>query len=120
MPARGEPFALDPARSALLVVDMQNDFVREDAPQEVPQARLVIGTIAGLAAAFRDSGRPVVYTRFTAGPQRTLLLERVVVSDGVASFDDELASATLRNLAMKFGRVEPARTVLAALRPAAA
>jgi anti-sigma factor RsiW len=50
MPTRGEPFALDPARSALLVVDMQNDFVREGAPQEVPQevpqARLVIGTIA--------------------------------------------------------------------------
>jgi hypothetical protein len=50
MPTRGEPFALDPARSALLVLDMQNDFVREGAPQEVPQevpqARLVIGTIA--------------------------------------------------------------------------
>jgi nicotinamidase-related amidase len=214
MPAREEPFALDPARSALLVVDMQNDFVREDAPQEVPQARLVIGTIAGLAAAFRESGRPVVYTRFTAGPQRTLLwtwspecgpelrscwpgevrsygdreapleghavipelaprpgepvvdkygyggfhnttlenvlrahgasqvvvtgtvtqicveetvregfhreLEMVVVADGVASFDDELASATLRNLAMKFARVVPARAVLAALQPAAA
>jgi Transcriptional regulator, AbiEi antitoxin len=46
MPTRGEPFALDPARSALLVVDMQNDFVREGAPQEVPQARVVSGTIA--------------------------------------------------------------------------
>ena len=46
MPTRGEPFALDPARSALLVLDMQNDFVREGAPQGVPQARLVIGTIA--------------------------------------------------------------------------
>ena len=34
MPTRGEPFALDPARSALLVLDMQNDFVREGAPQE--------------------------------------------------------------------------------------
>ena len=47
-------------------------------------------------------------------------LEVVVVSDGVASFDEELATATLRNLAMKFGRVEPARAVLAALQPAAA
>jgi nicotinamidase-related amidase len=213
-PAQEDPFALDPARSALLVVDMQNDFVRKGAPQEVPQARLVIGTIATLIAAFRDARRPVVYTRFTAGPQRTLLwtwspecgpelrscwpgeiraygdsdepleghavipelgprpgepvvdkygyggfhnttlenvlrahgatqlvvtgtvtqicveetvreafhreLEVVVVSDGVASFDEELASATLRNLAMKFGRVEPARAVLAALQPAVA
>src|SRR5919108_571664 len=40
MPPPEEPFPLDPARSALLVVDMQNDFVREGAPQEVPQARL--------------------------------------------------------------------------------
>ena len=38
----GEPFALDPARAALLVVDMQNDFVREGAPQEVPDARTTI------------------------------------------------------------------------------
>jgi hypothetical protein len=41
MPTRGEPFAPDPARSALLVVDMQNDFVREGPPQEVAQTRLV-------------------------------------------------------------------------------
>jgi len=214
MPPPEEPFPLDPARSALLVVDMQNDFVREGAPQEVPRARRVIGTISTLIAAFRDSGRPVVYTRFTAGPRRTLVwtwspecgpalrscwpgeirrygdreepleghavipelaprpgepvvdkygyggfhnttlenvlrahgatqvvvtgtvtqicveetvregfhreLEMVVVSDGVASFDEQLASATLRNLAMKFGRVEPARAVLDALQPAAA
>ena len=62
MPPSADPFALDPARSALLVVDMQNDLVREGAPQEVPQARLVIGTIAALIVAFRGSDRPVVFT----------------------------------------------------------
>lgn len=39
MPVYGEPFALDPKRAALLVVDIQNDFVRAGGPQEVRQAR---------------------------------------------------------------------------------
>jgi nicotinamidase-related amidase len=209
-----EPFALDTTRMGLLVVDMQNDFVREGAPQEVPDARVTIPVIASLLEAFRAAGRPVLYTRFTAGPQRTLLwrwspecgpelrscwpgelreyrdatgpleghavidelepragepvvdkygyggfhntalegalrahgvgqvvvtgtvtqicveetvregfhreLEIVLVSDGVSSFDPELHAATLRNVAMKFGRVEPAALVLEAVAPAGA
>ncbi len=195
-----EPFALDPGRQALLVVDMQNDFVRPGAPQEVPDARDTIPVIAGLLETYRALGRPVVYTRFTAGPERTLLwswspqcgpelrscwpgvvrtyddgrelpghdvipelapragepvvdkygygsfhntmledvlrarhvsqlvtvgtvtqicveetvregfhrgFEMVMVRDGVSSFDPELHAATLRNIEMKFGRVEP-------------
>ena len=193
------PFPLDTARQALLVVDMQNDFVRAGAPQEVPDARTTIPVIAGLLDAFRRLGRPVVFTRFTAGPERTLLwswspecgpqlrscwpgvmrayddgaellghdvvpelapldsepvvdkygygyfhntmledvlrarhvsqlvtvgtvtqicveetvregfhrgFEMVMVRDGVSSFDAELHAATLRNIGMKFGRVE--------------
>jgi nicotinamidase-related amidase len=205
----GPAFPLAPERSALVVVDMQNDFVREGAPQEVPAARDTIRVIASLLEDFRGAGRPVMYTRFTAGPKPTLLwkwspecgpeqrscwpgevrryadwpelleghavidelkplmgdpvvdkygyggfhntnledvlrahgvsqivltgtvtqicveetaregfhrgLEVVVVRDGVSSFDDELAGATLRNLEMKFGRVEPANAVLAAV-----
>ena len=41
--------------------------------------------------------------------------EMVMVRDGVSSFDPELHAATLRNIEMKFGRVEAAETVLAAL-----
>ncbi len=204
-----EPFPLDPGRQALVVVDMQNDFVRVGAPQEVPAARAIIPTISRLLEAFRSSGRPVVFTRFTCGPGRTLMwtwspecgpelrscwpgvvrsygdrperlegfavipeleprpdeplvdkygyggfhnttledvlrargatqpvvtgtvtqicveetvregfhrgFEMVVVRDGVASFDDELAEATLRNLAMKFARVDTAGAVLSRL-----
>jgi nicotinamidase-related amidase len=199
---------------ALLVVDMQNDFVREGAPQEVPEARTTIPLIASLLEAFRAAGRPVIYTRFTAGPGRTLLwtwspecgpelrscwpgefrqyadaqapleghavidelaprqgeplvdkygyggfhntrlegvlrahgvsqvvltgtvtqicveetvregfhreFEMVLVSDGVSSFDPELHAATLRNVAMKFGRVDRAALVQDALAPARA
>jgi Amidases related to nicotinamidase len=52
--------------AALLIVDMQNDFVRPGAPLEVPEARATIPAIQRLATAFRGLGRPVVYTRFLA------------------------------------------------------
>src|SRR5690348_807167 len=37
-----KPFPLLPEKSALIVVDMQNDFVRVGAPLEVPDARETI------------------------------------------------------------------------------
>ena len=67
------PFPPRPEQLALLVVDMQNDFVRMGAPQEVPDARAIVPTIRTLADEFRAAGRPVVYTRFVAGPERTLM-----------------------------------------------
>jgi nicotinamidase-related amidase len=67
------PFALRPQGQGLLVVDMQNDFVRRGAPQEVPDARAIIPTIRRLAETFRTLDRPVLYTRFLAGPKRTLM-----------------------------------------------
>jgi nicotinamidase-related amidase len=54
------------ADAALLIVDMQNDFVRVGAPLEVADARLTIAPIRRLIDAFRATGRPVVYTRFYA------------------------------------------------------
>lgn len=65
----------DLARSspALVVVDMQNDFVRVGAPAEVPDARRTIPANRRLVDAFRAAGRPVVFTKFIAGPERTLM-----------------------------------------------
>jgi nicotinamidase-related amidase len=60
-------------RAALMVVDMQNDFVRVGAPMEVPDARATIPVIQSLAALFRARHAPVIFTRFVAGPERTLL-----------------------------------------------
>jgi nicotinamidase-related amidase len=45
--------------------------------------------------------------------------EMVMVRDAVSSFDTELHAATLRNVEMKFGRVEPAAALLGAPAPAA-
>lgn len=67
------PFAVDATVAALAVVDMQNDFVRVGAPQEVPSARATLGNVAALADALRAQGRPVLYTRYTAGPNVTHL-----------------------------------------------
>lgn len=203
------PFPIVTTRTALVVVDMQNDFVRVGAPQEVPDARATIPVIRGLVERFHELGQPVVYTRFLAGPRATLMwawspelapprrscwpgvrrtygdvegdregpavvdeltpsggdivvdkygygafhrtrlhdvliahgvdtvvvtgtvtqicvdetvrgafelgLRAVLVRDGVSSFDPDLHQATLRNVAMKFGRVMSAADVLAAM-----
>ena len=58
---------------ALCIVDMQNDFVRRGAPLEVPDARATLGVHQRLIAAFRRIGAPVVYTRFLATPEPSLL-----------------------------------------------
>ena len=58
---------------ALLVVDMQNDFVRAGAPLEVPDARVTIVVQRRLLAAFRARRLPVVYTRFLSHQEDNLL-----------------------------------------------
>jgi nicotinamidase-related amidase len=201
------PFEIDAARAALIVVDMQNDFVRVGAPLEVPDARVTIAPIRATIGLFRRLGRPVVFTRFVTGPTETLLwkwspqirppvnccrpgfrrrygdaageldcvavidelpvlpgdhvvdkywygaffrtslhdvllsegadtvvvtgtvtqicveetareafhlgLKTVVLSDCVSSFDPELQAATLKNFALKFGRVMDSRALAA-------
>lgn len=57
----------------LVIVDMQNDFVREGAPLEVPTARDTIDAHLRLIDAFRQSGRPIVYTKYISTPYRSLI-----------------------------------------------
>jgi nicotinamidase-related amidase len=66
-------FDLKPETAALVVVDMQNDFVRVGAPLEVPDARETIDVHRELIGWFRARERPVVFTRFVAGPKPTLM-----------------------------------------------
>jgi nicotinamidase-related amidase len=49
-------------RTALLVIDMQNDFIKPGACLEVPEARNQIPEIKKLIEAARRFGVPVVYT----------------------------------------------------------
>jgi nicotinamidase-related amidase len=66
-------FKLDLARTALVIVDMQNDFVRIGAPMEVPDARATIAVHQQLLEVWRQRQAPIIYTKFIAGPKRTLM-----------------------------------------------
>jgi nicotinamidase-related amidase len=58
---------LDPARTALVVVDMQNDFVRRGGSLLVPDAEATVAGIARLLELARASGMRVVYGQDTHG-----------------------------------------------------
>ena len=53
--------SLDPKRTALLVIDMQNAFVAPGAPIEVPGARAIVPAINRLATGLREHGVPVIW-----------------------------------------------------------
>ncbi len=66
--ARPAPFTLDPASTALLVIDMQRDFLLpggfgETLGNDVSQLRRTIAPLAALLAAWRAAGLTVVHTR---------------------------------------------------------
>ena len=56
---------VDPTRSALIVVDMQNDFVKEGGTLVVPDAQATIPKIKALLDLTRESGMKVVFTQDT-------------------------------------------------------
>src|ERR1700728_2388805 len=66
-----EPDAI--GRAALVIVDMQNDFVRQGAPLEVADARATIEPQRALLQAFRARHLLVVYTRFLSRSEDCLL-----------------------------------------------
>jgi len=55
----------DPARTAHLVVDMQNGFMEQGAPVEVPMAREIVDEVNAISAAVRASGGLNVFLRYT-------------------------------------------------------
>jgi ureidoacrylate peracid hydrolase len=57
---------IDAGRAALVVVDMQNYFVAEGFPLEVPLARAIVANINRLAQAMRAAGGAVVWVQTTA------------------------------------------------------
>jgi nicotinamidase-related amidase len=56
---------VDPSRTALVVVDMQNDFVREGGGLLVPDAEATIPAIRALLDQARSQGMRVVYSQDT-------------------------------------------------------
>jgi nicotinamidase-related amidase len=66
--ARPSPYTFDPATTALLVIDMQRDFLEpggfgESLGNDVAELRRTIAPLAALLAAVRSAGLTVIHTR---------------------------------------------------------
>ena len=67
---RLHPFdALDPVRTALVVVDLQNGFMAPGQPAETPNAREIVPAVNRLAGATRAAGGTVVWIQNTITPE---------------------------------------------------
>jgi nicotinamidase-related amidase len=68
VPSRPYPYALDPQHTALVVIDMQRDFIErggfgDSLGNDVARLEAIIPTTAALIALFRAQGWPVIHTR---------------------------------------------------------
>src|SRR5262249_20634722 len=60
---------IDPARTALVVVDLQNGFMAPGQPAEVAQAREIVPNVNRLARATRAAGGMVAWIQNTITPE---------------------------------------------------
>jgi ureidoacrylate peracid hydrolase len=76
---------LAPRSTALVVIDMQNTFMKEGAPAEVPVARAIVPNINRLAAGLRRAGGTIAWVQMS--------LTRGGAADWRPFFDDLNAPA---------------------------
>jgi len=86
---------IDAGRTALVVVDMQNHFVAEGFPAEVPLSREIVPVINRLAKAMRAAGGQVVWIQTTSkgalehwGNHHKYMLTPERVAKRLASLDE--------------------------------
>ena len=101
-----EEVRVDPTKTALVVVDMQNDFVKEGGSLLVPDAEATIPNIKSLLALARESGMKVVFTQDThteGDPEWEIWPEHVregswgwQIVEELAPLDDELVIRKVR------------------------
>jgi ureidoacrylate peracid hydrolase len=58
---------IDPARTAHLIIDLQNGFMAEGALVEVPSARGIVDNVNRISRALRAAGGTNVFLHFTSG-----------------------------------------------------
>ena len=68
VPARPYPYPLDPAHTALVVIDMQRDFIERggfgDSPgNDVSRLEAIVPTTAALIGLIREKGWTIIHTR---------------------------------------------------------
>ena len=89
-----ENVEVDPAKTVLLIVDMQNDFVRKDGKLSVPTAEETIPAIKGLRDFARQHSIRVFYTQdshYAGDPEFEIWGEHVVVGTRGWEIIEELA-----------------------------
>ena len=101
-----EEVRVDPARTALIVVDMQNDFVKDGGSLVVPDAEETLPAIRRLLDLARESGMKVVFTQDThteGDPEWEIWPEHVReeswgwrIVDELAPLEDELVIPKVR------------------------
>jgi ureidoacrylate peracid hydrolase len=89
---------LDPARSALVVIDMQSAFVEPGSPAEVPASRGIVDNINRLAAGLRRIGGTVIWVthaniRTKAGSDWDMFFNNFVAAEVRARTIESLAPA---------------------------
>ena len=92
-------FDIDPGRTALVIVNMQNCFVA-DSPIAAPLGTEVAGRLNRLAAACRPAGIPVIWTRHVVRPDgsNTGLLGQVIPPVAAGIINDDAPTAALHPL----------------------
>jgi nicotinamidase-related amidase len=101
-----EEVRVDPTRTALVVVDMQNDFVKEGGSLVVPDAEATIPKIKDLLGLARESGMKVIFTQDThtdRDPEWEIWPEHVregswgwEIVDELQPLEDELVTRKVR------------------------
>ena len=70
-------FTFEPAKTALIVIDMQNSFVAEGGTYETPPARDMIPLLERLIAFAREQGMPIVWTQSDhSAPHSGIMLKK--------------------------------------------
>ena len=92
-------FDIDPGRTALVIVDMQNCFVA-GSPIAAPLGTVVAGRLNRLAAACRPAGIPVIWTRHVVRPDgsNTGLLGQLIPPVAAGIINDDAPTAALHPL----------------------
>ena len=73
VPADPYPYPLEPGRTALVVIDMQRDFIEpggfgDALGNDVTRLAAIVPTVADLLTLFRAKGWPVIHTRESHKP----------------------------------------------------
>ena len=108
---------LDPARSALVVIDMQSAFVEPGSPAEVPASRGIVGNINRLAAGLREIGGTVIWVTHAnihtkAGSDWDMFFDNFVAADVRARTIESLAPAAPGQKVWRDMQVDPADVLL--------